>query len=866
MRTGFRSLSMHCGRVLLVRIPLLFFSSLLMVPGLNAQDRDGDGYKNDVDNCPWMVNPLQMDYNANGVGDSCEESIFLSKRNRSLFFSGSDSEAIIEYLVPVLPPNGELVILQDDSGFDLIVEENSVLATYRAGSKGGKVVMSYLLDGESITDTLSVRVMSKFLLNRVEGKQQHGYDPIHYSNDISYEDGLFELENEPPFHFEFINPILESEFIVKDLDDDGLKDLIGGIPTLYSVDQNNYYNVARLLIPIYFSIDKDLNIQAYHESIAYPEVLFHNQDWGQGPSIYGQTDTLFSLGEHYHSPVFPDFQGPANISNAANLLHNIGIYEGVHYDDWGFKRHHFTTFNNGRAKTHFNSIDLSSLDELNDTPFVNPLSYAYGDIDNDGQKEWLIGSQVRSDLGSFVLDIISKENDRLSVSRTHLDPLGYTLSAEGAMLLFDINGDGWQDLLFNDYWSDSQNGSSPLGILFNDEGQFDFSNPIWVTNPYPGLEMKEAIIEDFDDDGTTEILIHWAMLYPESFKNLYQEGQFVANRLAIYQFRDGMLVETTQEFIPEYDKSARGVSGQLGGAVMTYIDINGDGYKDIHISYNLEQNESTGEFYGAWKTDYLGAWYFKQTPQGKFIWTEIGEFDVTNEIRSAYSAPRDFLIGNQLQPVDLDGNGIAEFIHKGSWDGSLGFSIYRRSGTGFNLPPTVNINASSLQGQVPHTIDFDASESNDPNGDSLSFAWDFGDGSLAYGEVVSHTFNSEGEFLVTLSGSDGILSASDSVIVSISIGVSTESTEFPIEFSLKPVFPNPFNPVTTITYGLPTSSDVKISITDLLGRKISTIVDEPKAAGYHTVQFNAEALSSGTYILRMQAGAFTATQQITLLK
>ena len=76
MRTSFRSLYMHCGRVLLVGIPLLFFSSLLMVPGLNAQDRDGDGYKNDVDNCPWMVNPLQMDYNANGVGDSCEESIF----------------------------------------------------------------------------------------------------------------------------------------------------------------------------------------------------------------------------------------------------------------------------------------------------------------------------------------------------------------------------------------------------------------------------------------------------------------------------------------------------------------------------------------------------------------------------------------------------------------------------------------------------------------------------------------------------------------------------------------------------------------------------------------------------------------------
>ena len=849
------------------KIFLFLFATLVIVQGLAAQDRDGDGFQNEVDNCPWMVNPLQMDYNENGVGDSCEESVFLSKKNRSLFFRSSESEAIIENIIPHLPSWGELVILQDDSGFDLKIEDNDLIATYTNGSQGGSVIIRYLLDGDSVTDTLNIRLMSKFWLNRIEGKEQNGYKPMHYSNQISYKDGLFELDGEPPFHFEFISPILESAFITEDLDKDGIKDLIGGIPTLYSVDENFYHGVARLLIPIYFSVDQNLNIQAYHENIAYPEVLFHNQDWGQGPSIYGQTDTLFSLGEHYHSPIFPDWQGPANIVNATNLLHEIGIYQGVHYDDWGFKRHHFTTFSNGRAQSNFKSIDLSNLDELNDTPFVNPLSYAYGDVDNNGQKEWLIGSQVRSDVGSFVLDIISKENQNLSVSRTHLDPYGYTLSAEGAMILIDINGDGWKDLLFNDYWSDSQFGSSPLGILFNYEGQFDFSNPVWVTNPYPGLEMKEAIIEDFDDDGTQEILIHWAMLYPESFTNLYEDGQFVANRLAVYRIEDGTLVETTQDYIPEFDKSALGVSGQLGGAVITYLDIDGDGYKDIHISYNLEQDESSGEYYGAWKTDYLGAWYFRQTPQGKFIWTEIGEFDLTNEMRSAYSAPRDFLIGNHLQPIDLDGNGVAEFIHKGLNDGSLGFSIYMRSGVGFNLPPNVSISASSLQGQAPHTIDFDASSSNDPNGDTLSYVWDFGDGSQAYGVAVSHTFNSEGEYTVTLSGSDGKLTGNDSVTVSISLGVTTESIEFPTDFVLKAVYPNPFNPSTTITYGLPTSSEVRITVTDLLGRKVATLISgERKGAGYHTVQFEANGLSSGIYLIRMEADGFTATQQISLLK
>ena len=80
-------------------------------------------------------------------------------------------------------------------------------------------------------------------------------------------------------------------------------------------------------------------------------------------------------------------------------------------------------------------------------------------------------------------------------------------------------------------------------------------------------------------------------------------------------------------------------------------------------------------------------------------------------------------------------------------------------------------------------------------------------------------------------------------------------------------YPNPFNPTTTISYALPAPSEVRISVVEMLGRQVATLVaGDMKSEGYHTVQFNADGLASGTYLIRMEAGDFVATQQVVLLK
>ena len=88
----------------------------------------------------------------------------------------------------------------------------------------------------------------------------------------------------------------------------------------------------------------------------------------------------------------------------------------------------------------------------------------------------------------------------------------------------------------------------------------------------------------------------------------------------------------------------------------------------------------------------------------------------------------------------------------------------------------------------------------------------------------------------------------------------------PKTFLLEQNYPNPFNPSTTIRYQLPVASEVKLEVYDVLGKKIATLVNERQSAGSYQVVWNASGLSSGTYFYRLQAGTFTQTKKMILVK
>lgn len=94
-----------------------------------------------------------------------------------------------------------------------------------------------------------------------------------------------------------------------------------------------------------------------------------------------------------------------------------------------------------------------------------------------------------------------------------------------------------------------------------------------------------------------------------------------------------------------------------------------------------------------------------------------------------------------------------------------------------------------------------------------------------------------------------------------------ESTkEVPKEFELNQNYPNPFNPSTQIGYSISEPGHVNLSVYDLLGRKVATLVNERRTAGNYSIKFDASALASGVYFYRLEAGSFVKVNKMALMK
>jgi hypothetical protein len=101
--------------------------------------------------------------------------------------------------------------------------------------------------------------------------------------------------------------------------------------------------------------------------------------------------------------------------------------------------------------------------------------------------------------------------------------------------------------------------------------------------------------------------------------------------------------------------------------------------------------------------------------------------------------------------------------------------------------------------------------------------------------------------------------------------IEGEFGQTPIEYSLNNNYPNPFNPLTTISYVLPEDALVNITIYDMMGRTVKTMVNKEQNAGYKSIQWNAtsntgQPVSAGLYLYTIQAGNFKQTKKMIFLK
>ena len=136
-----------------------------------------------------------------------------------------------------------------------------------------------------------------------------------------------------------------------------------------------------------------------------------------------------------------------------------------------------------------------------------------------------------------------------------------------------------------------------------------------------------------------------------------------------------------------------------------------------------------------------------------------------------------------------------------------------------------------------------------------SWAWDFGDGNTSSEQYPVHTYENEGTYQVSLVVTTDIGTESVPFVADIQIGtLNISDNNLPEDFGLVKNYPNPFNPNTTIEYYLGESGMVTMSVYDVNGRLIDSIVNTYQVSGKHSIIWQPNNISSGMYYINLVQG------------
>ncbi len=182
-------------------------------------------------------------------------------------------------------------------------------------------------------------------------------------------------------------------------------------------------------------------------------------------------------------------------------------------------------------------------------------------------------------------------------------------------------------------------------------------------------------------------------------------------------------------------------------------------------------------------------------------------------------------------------------------------------GTDHGTAAPLFIFGSGVNGGVPNGILGTNPSLTNLTSNNLRMQYDF---RSIYASILNQWFGAGTDVL------NAVLLRSFAQVPVIKPGVAVsvaEDSSLPSEYRLYENYPNPFNPSTMISYDLPGEAEVSLSVFDMLGREITTLVSERQNAGHHSVQFSATpGLASGACIYALKAGSFAARKRMLFVK
>lgn len=543
------------------------------------------------------------------------------------------------------------------------------------------------------------------------------------------------------------------------------------------------------------------------------------------------------------------YEVPAHQEPVATF--NAGDFNGDGIEDYGVlfensltseKKSRIELFFGGAGKTNWGTPDLIFQTEDG----YQPSFPAIGDFNGDGVDDLAINFQHQSSgihfyWGGSVPDNVSDHSIKV------LDVVNFS-NFEGQFNGFsilenvdDINGDGVDDLAFTgpEY---NQNGNTIFDSFIVYGGELSSTFDIKFEEIFNNLQR----LGDIDSDGKNEFLASRAGNYAYIYEEFDQSA--------------GESFSTTPEYeiiqyFPNLDNNYNtpvfgfGFSSSLG-------DFNGDGNNDVAISglaHRIGERVNYYPYYG-----YNGGSLI-------FIFYGGSNFDVQSD--QEISIPIENLRIKGLEQFDLIDTEYV-YVSRGEITSIPGFTsdalligtnsrdfltnalIYENDGD--SLLPTTLIKGKN-QSVGLGSLNYDGAN----NVPLLNPKSAIGD------------FNNDGEldFLLPQAGDPNF--PEDPVLL-FSLGIIQTSSKVeedqPLIFSLSLNYPNPFNPATQITYSLAKTEKVSLKVYDITGRLVSTLVDEVKAAGTYSLNFNASGLSSGVYFYRLSSSEGIQTRKMTLIK
>ena len=274
-------------------------------------------------------------------------------------------------------------------------------------------------------------------------------------------------------------------------------------------------------------------------------------------------------------------------------------------------------------------------------------------------------------------------------------------------------------------------------------------------------------------------------------------------------------------------------------------------------------------------TDYGQTWnsvsYFGSINMwGVHIQPNDGNIILANSYSTSPGSWRSTDAGATWTPINISSTGYQVYsVDSVTQFAAQGNGFYKLDSPFFIPVELTSFNATITNGSITlnwstatelNNLGFDIEQSFDNNiFNKIDFVSGYGTTTETkiYTYTISNTSTSKQYFRLKQIDFDGSFEYSSAVEVE---GFA------PKEFSLKQNYPNPFNPSTKIGFTLPLESEVKITVYNLIGQKITEIVNSKFSAGSHSVDFNATDLSSGIYLYKIEAGNFTAVKKMQVMK